>query len=330
MTKGIYLAAPSWLPLLYGPRERAELDGDIDWVAAPQSAQSIQEDLSRLQDVAVIFAGWGTAVMDEMFLAAASNLRAVFHAGGSVRYFTTPAFWERAIVLSTATAINALPVAEYTVAAILFGLRGGWYFERATHRAGAFPASIPVAGTYGSTVGLISLGSVGRLVIDRLRSYDLRVIANDPHVSPADAKNLGIELVSLGDLFARSDAVSLHAPLLEETKGMIRGAHFSAMKRGALFINTARGAVVNEPEMIAVLAQRPDLHAVLDVTFPEPPLAGSPLFSLPNVFLTPHIAATAGAEAQRLGRAMVEEFHRWRDGTPLLHQVTKESAPLRG
>lgn len=107
---------------------------------------------------------------------------------------------------------------------------------------------------------------------------------------------------------------------------MIRGDHFAAMKPRATFINTARGAVVREAEMIGVLARRPDLHAVLDVTEPEPPVPESPLYRLPNVTLTPHIAGTCEAESPRLGRAMVDEFHRWRRGEALRHRVTAEQA----
>ena len=330
MTNGIYLLAPLWLPQVYGPAEQSELDGAIDWQAAPQSATSIRSDLGLLRDVEVIFAGWGTAVMDEEFLRAAPKLRAVFHAGGSVRYFATPAFWDRQLTLCTATAINALPVAEYTVAALLFGLRGGWYYARKSHGHGGFPRPIQAPGSFRSVVGLISLGAVGRLVAERLLPYDVKLIAHDPHCTSEEARALGIELVSLNEIFTRSDAVSLHTPLLPETAGMIRGAHFAGMKPGALFINSARGAVINQSEMIEVLERRPDLYVVLDVTDPEPPVADSPLFALPNVVLTPHIAQTTGQECHRLGRAMVEEFKRWRAGEHLQHEITRQTAPLRG
>jgi phosphoglycerate dehydrogenase-like enzyme len=120
--------------------------------------------------------------------------------------------------------------------------------------------------------------------------------------------------------------VSLHAPLLPQTTGLIRREHFAAMKPGSTFINTARGAIVRESEMIDVLHERPDLQAVLDVTEPEPPPPDSPLFKLPNVALTPHIAGTCEREAARLGRAMIDEFHRWRRGEPLRYQVTAAQA----
>ena len=107
---------------------------------------------------------------------------------------------------------------------------------------------------------------------------------------------------------------------------MITGAHIASMKEGATFINTARGAIVREPEMTAVLAERPDLFAILDVTDPEPPVDGSPLYTLPNVVLTPHIAGSMDGECRRMGRTMVEECRRYLAGEPLRWAIDRERA----
>lgn len=321
--KGLYIAGPEWLPRLYGPAEQQELDRHIEWVAPPQSAAGIRENLHLLREVEVIFAGWGTAVMDANFMAAAPRLRAVFHAGGSIRYFATEAFWARNVTVASGAAVNALPVVEYALAAILLSLRHAWLHERTAFRAGAFHAQRDFPGSYGSVVGLVSLGVIARLLCAHLRPFDVRILACDPFATPEDAAELGVELDGLADIFARADVVSLHAPLLPETEGMITASHFAAMKPGATFINTSRGAIVDEPGMIAVLQQRPDLHAVLDVTWPEPPVPGSPLYRMANVVLTPHIAGTNAVEAGRIGRAMVGEFHRWWKGEPLLHGISR-------
>jgi phosphoglycerate dehydrogenase-like enzyme len=163
-------------------------------------------------------------------------------------------------------------------------------------------------------------------VCDLLRRFAVRVIAYDPFATPETAAALGVSLCSLEECFAQADVVSLHTPWLPETEKMVRGAHFRAMKRDATFINTARGAVVDEPAMIEVLQARPDLTAILDVTHPEPPKPGSPLYALPNVVLTPHIAGSMGNECRRMGRYAVEECQRFLRGEPLLWQVTRERA----
>ena len=322
----LYLMDPRWRPLVYPEDVDRELRQSLTFVAPPQSATSIQEQPERLRDVEVIFTGWGMARLDSALLTAAPRLRAVFHAAGTIRYFATPEMWSRGIVVCTANQINAIPVAEYTLAAILFSLRHGWQHASAARCLGRFDPDQSMPGGYRSTVALISLGAVGRLVRERLRPFDVHVIAYDPFCSEEMARELDLEQVTLEEAFARGDVVSLHTPLLPETEGLIRGGHLSAMKPRATLINTARGGIIREDELISVLQQRPDLHAVLDVTEPEPPVAGSPLYQLPNVVLTPHIAGTCAAETPRMGRAMVEEYQRWRHGLPLRYAVSEEAA----
>jgi phosphoglycerate dehydrogenase-like enzyme len=240
----------------------------------------------------------------------------------------TPEFWERGIVVTSAYAMNAVPVSEYTLSQIFFCLKHGWQTVLAIKRDGSYPAKGPVPGGYQSIVGIVSLGVVGRLVCERLRPFDVKVIAYDPFVGADEAATLGVELCSLDDVFRRADVVSLHTPWLPETEGLITGAHFAVMKPGASFINTARGAIVREQEMIDVLSTRPDLFAVLDVTYPEPPVPGSPLYTLPNVVLTPHIAGSMSNECRRMGRLMVDELHRWLADEPLRWSISRERAAI--
>jgi phosphoglycerate dehydrogenase-like enzyme len=152
------------------------------------------------------------------------------------------------------------------------------------------------------------------------------VIAYDPFIKKEDAERLGVELCGLDKLFQRADVVSLHTPDLPETRGMITGEHFRMMKARAAFINTARGAVVRQDEMIAAMTQRKDLTAVLDVTMPEVPGVDSPLWTMENIVLTPHIAGSQGQECKRMGRYMVEELARYVKGEPLKWAVTREMA----
>jgi phosphoglycerate dehydrogenase-like enzyme len=156
-----------------------------------------------------------------------------------------------------------------------------------------------------------------------LAPLDLHVIVYDPFLDETEADALGIEKVSLANLFQRSDVVSLHTPLLPETRGMITGKMIASMKTGATFINTSRGEVTKESELISVAVNRPDLHFVLDVTDPESPNPDSPLYTLPNVVLTPHIAGSAGGECRRMGRCMVEELERYIAGEPLRWAVSR-------
>ena len=177
-------------------------------------------------------------------------------------------------------------------------------------------------------IASLGCGNIGAIVADRALGLKMKVIAYDPFVSQETGRELGVEMVSLEEVFRRADVVSLHTPWLESTVGMITGAHFAMMKSGASFINTSRGAVVREEEMIEALKLRPDLFAVIDVTWPEPPAVDSPLFTLRNVFLTQHIAGSMDMECRRMGRYMLDELRHYLAGEPLQYEITRERAAL--
>jgi phosphoglycerate dehydrogenase-like enzyme len=323
----IYILGDGIFEKVFGPEEQQDIGTRVNVLASPFNSKSILQHPEVLRETDVILSSWGAPLFDEAFLAAAPRLKAVFYAAGSVKGFVTDAFWSRDIVLCSAWGANAVPVAEFTLAAMLFSLKHAFRLSRTyceKHSAG----DRKVPGAYGTTVGLVSLGMISRLVCEKLRSFDVKVLAYDPFVTPADAAKLGVTLVSLDVLFRECDVVSLHTPWLKETEGMITEDHFASMKPGATFINTARGAIVCETEMIKVLQCRPDLFAVLDVTYPEPPVADSPLYTLPNVFLTPHIAGSMENECRRMGRYMIEELDRYIADQPLAWQVTKAKAAL--
>ncbi len=320
--KGLYLMEEQTFPFVYGPRERADLAQLIE------IDESRCNDLSQLGEAEIVMASWGAPRMDEAFLAAAPRLQAVFYGAGSVRGITSPAFWQRGVTISSAYAANAHPVAEYTLATILLSLKRFW------SHAAAVKAELdpwgnhlrPVPGAYRSTVGLVSLGMIARRVIQLLKSFDVDCIVYCPFVTESEAADLGVESCSLAEVFRRSDVVSIHTPLLPQTKGLIDGELIASMKEGATLINTARGGVVRETEMIEVLRRRSDLSAVLDVCDPEPPAPNSPLVRLPNVTLTPHISGSLGPECARLGRYMVEELALYLEGKPLRWQITEKLA----
>ena len=311
---------------IYGPAEQAVIASQVQLLGEPLTRHQCAAHPDQLRAVECIFSGWGAPVLDDHFLAAAPKLQAVFYGAGSIRGVVTDAFWNRGIVITSAYAANAIPVVEYTLAIILLSLKHFWRHAAAAKNRDFTSRSIPAPGAYRSTVGVVSLGMIGRQVCDRLRGHDVQVLAYDPFATPAQAAALNAELCPLEELFRRADVVTVHTPWLKETEGLITGAHVVAMKPGATLINTARGAVMREAELIAVLQRRPDLQAVLDVTHPEPPAPESPLYALPNVVLTPHIAGSMDNECHRLGNYMVEELRRYLAGQPLRWQITQALA----
>jgi phosphoglycerate dehydrogenase-like enzyme len=279
---------------------------------------------TTLADVDVLFATWGMPILDAEFLAAAPRLKAVFYAAGSVKGFATPESYKRGIIISSAWKANAIPVAEYSHATILLGLAGFWSSQRLA-RAGKFSHEhFHVAGGFHSNAGLVSLGAIGRLVAGHLAKHEINILAYDPFATPNAAASLGVTLVSLEELFAKSHVVSIHTPWLPETEKMINAPLLRSMPRGATLINTSRGAVIDESDLCEVLAERSDITAILDVTHPEPPLPDSRLLTLENVVLTPHIAGSMGGEIARMGYWMKDELDLYLAGKPLQHGVSED------
>lgn len=324
--KGLYILGPEFLDQIYSVVEQRAIEKYVDVYAPLQSDASLRSNPGLLQSCEVLFSGWGARPLDDKLLSHAPSLKLILYAGGTARSHVTQAMWDRGIIFSSAYAANAQPVAEFALGTILFSLKHGWRYAREVKSNRQYPAKWQVPGAYGSVVGLVSMGMIGRLLCEKLRIFDLRIIAYDPFLSRSEAERLGVELVSLDELFAMADVVSLHSPELSETIGMIDGRLISRMKEGATMINTARGSLIKEDEMIEVVSRRPDLQMVLDVTKPEPPLPDSPLYTLPNVVLTPHIAGSMDGECRRMGRFMVEELERYVAGQPLKWEITPELA----
>jgi phosphoglycerate dehydrogenase-like enzyme len=279
-----------------------------------------------LAQAEVIITGWGTSVIGPDVLAAAPRLRGIVHTGGSVRAHVTKDCYARGIVVSSQAWANALPVAEYSLAMILLAAKGTFRAQRhyrSCRVAYDVQAELPSYGAFGLQVGIIGASSIGRRVIELLAPFDLKIALADPTVTLPEAEALGVELMGLDDLMATSAVTSLHAPWLPSTQGMIGATQLALMPDGATLINTARGALVDEAALIAKL-QGGRVDAILDVTWPEVPDPSSPLWDLPNLFLTPHIAGSAGNELRRLGASAVRETERVLRGEPLHHGVELE------
>ncbi|WP_055626416.1 hydroxyacid dehydrogenase [Streptomyces hirsutus] len=279
-----------------------------------------------LADVDLLVTGWGCPPLDAEVLRAAPRLRAVVHAAGSVRGHVTDACWERGIEVSSAAAANAVPVAEYTLAMIL--LTGKRVLESARDYRSARarpdrPRPDRSTGNHRRTVGILSASLIGRRVIDLLRPHDVDVLLHDPYVDDKEAAGLGVRRVELAELFRQSDTVSVHTPLLPETRGLVGRELIDSMRPGAVLVNTARGAVVDQDALTdAALAGR--IRAVLDVTEPEVLPPEHPLWSCENVLLTPHLAGSQGNELRRLADLALAEIRRWAAGDGFLHPVRRE------
>lgn len=328
MIKGLIVGLGDKVDLVYNEENLAALTGHVEWLRSPVTAEEIEADPSVLADVDCIFGTWGMPVLSAELLAAAPKLQAVFYGAGSIRGFVTDAFWDRNLPITSAFAANSVPVAEWTVAQIVLGLKRAFPLSRryceVKDIATLDQEAHRMTGMFGSTVGLVSYGSIARLVRRFLRAYSVKVATFDPFLSDADAEREEVIRMDLSQLFEECDLVSVHTPWLPETEGLIQGNHIRRMKPHSTFLNTSRGAVVDEPGLTEALLERPDIQAFLDVTWPEPPVADSPFWTLPNLWLTPHLAGSLGQECGRMGKYMVEEFNRFITDQPLEWGITRE------
>ena len=325
--KAAFAMTPELLPFVFGDDEVRRLQQLVDLdprrvLNADAGLQDIEEE--ELAAINLLITGWGAPPIGPKQLAMMPALRGVVHWGGGGGFLDEVAT-ARGIPVSTARAANALPVAEFTIAMITLAAKDAFWASRLYRREQRQidrEAELPHTGLYGTTIGLVGASTIGRLVIEQLQGRDVELLVYDPYLTDADAAHLGVETVrDLEDLARRSTVLSLHAPVMPQTDGMISRAVLAAMPDGATLVNTARDSLVDQDALVEKLAEG-RLGAILDVTDPEVLPEGHPLYTLANVFLTPHLAGSTGTELRRLGRAALAEVERFVAGAPFEDPIT--------
>jgi phosphoglycerate dehydrogenase-like enzyme len=309
---------------VYGEGRKERLESTVPFFPEIVGSDSLDAVVDDLSDVKYIFSTWGMPALSEAQIAKLPSLEAVFYAAGSVQYFARP-FLNRGVTVVSAWQAIAVPVASYTLAQILLASKG--YFSAVTRcrtPGGRAKGKPDYPGIWNITVSILGAGTVGGRVIELLKPYGFEILVFDPYLSDQRANDLGVTKVSLDEAFERGFIVSNHIANLPETEGMLAGDHFRKLQTNATFINTGRGATVEEQAMLDVFRERKDLTALLDVTWPEPPDDDSPIYQMENVWLTPHIAGSLGKELLLQADYVIEEFHRLREGKPLRYAVTLE------
>jgi phosphoglycerate dehydrogenase-like enzyme len=271
--------------------------------------------------------GWGTPQLPDGAIEGAPSLRLIAHCAGSVKYLISPATFARGIVVCHAASLIADSVAEYTVLAMLMGLRRLHELSLALTARKLWRETLDSfsARQLGScTVGLVGMGYVGRKVARLVKPFGSRILVYDPYLRPDDAANLGVESVALEALFQQSEVVSIHLPVTPETRHLIGARELGHLRNEAVFVNCSRSWVVDQAALLDKL-RTGHIWAALDVFDNEPLPADSPFRDLPNVILTPHQAGHTVDSARRLGLAMVEEIDRFFRGEELRYRISPES-----
>ena len=300
-------------------------------VLVPESNQAgdlVSRWMENGVGVRAVVTGWDSPPITTRMLEATPEISVLVHAAGSIKPFIPDTIWERPVRIATTNDALGLGVAETALGLIIASLKG-FFPCAALTRSGRWQESLPERGygrvreMFNLTVGIIGASRTGRHLIRLLEPFDLDVLLYDPTISENEAFDLGVQPVSLNRLMEASDVVSLHAPPLPHLRHLLSTPEFRAMKSDAIFINTARGMLVDEDALVHEL-ETGRISAILDVTFPEPPCRHSRLRSLPNVVLLPHIAGAISNGCYRQGRSAVNQLMEWATGCQMSGELTPE------
>ena len=325
MKKAVFLGDRRNISRVYA-NTAEKLRAELDFIEPLYDRASLHERAKETRGVSYIFSTWGMwqlteAEIREYFPA----LEAVFYAAGSVKGFAGE-FLSSGVSVYSAWAANGIPVAQFTAAEIMLALKG---FYSSVHNGGGewsnHGGARDFPGIMDAKVGIIGAGMIGRLVARELSRQPLELLIYDKFMDEDKITALGGKKASLREIFSECDVISNHLANVPETVGMLDYALFSLMKAHAVFINTGRGAQVDCDGLIRALSEVDTRAALLDVTDPEePPRPGSPLLTMGNVFLTPHIAGSMGNEIHRMADFMYEEYISLSRGDPTRYAVTPE------
>ena len=314
------------IEFVYKLDRRSIFEKELEVLPGIVTEKNLDEHKAFLKETEVIVTTWGfVPFTDEQLAEYFPKLRIVLYGAGSVQYFARP-FLNRGIRIVSGWGAMAIPVSEMSVSLVLLSNKGYFQtllsYKKDGHRAASNLGSKVFPGNYEIKVGVLGVGMIGTKVVERLKQSRLEVLVYDPFLSDEKAAALGVKKASLEEIFSSCQTITNHIANNPQTVGMLKYDYFKLMLDNATFVNTARGATVVEADLVRALKEKPMRTAILDVTDPEPVQEGHEFLSMPNVFISPHIAGYANMEVMRLADYMFDELKRFKAGEKLLYEVT--------
>jgi phosphoglycerate dehydrogenase-like enzyme len=261
----------------------------------------------------------GLDTIDRAALESADRLCVIARYGVGIDRVDLEAARDKGIVVTNTPGANTTSVAELAIGLMLSLARMIPLANQET-RAGK-PPRIQGVSLEGKVVGLLGVGAIGKRVARRLQGFDCTILAYDPAIDAAAAQEVGAVLCSQEEVVTKSDFLSLHVPVLPETRGMVDASFLAQMKPGAFLINTARGELIDEVVLFEALKSGHLKGAALDAFAQEPPSEDNPLFSLPQVIATPHMGAHTDGATNAMGWAALHDCLALLRGEEPVHRV---------
>ncbi|MBM3234764.1 hydroxyacid dehydrogenase [Candidatus Poribacteria bacterium] len=322
--KILYLPTPGHTQQVFKPEVFERFLRNFDVTLNETGANYNTEQVTaQIQGFDGLVTGWGTPRLTVEVFENADKLRIMAHSAGSVKSMLADVVENylipRNVCVFSANGAIAYNVAEHTIGALIMTSRRFVDHAMVIREKGVWKdRDIPGHGQFlrGSIVGIVSASKVGREVIKLLQPFDVKILIYDPYLSDWEAGRLNVEKVELDDVFARSDFVTIHAPNIPETWGMVGEKQLKLLKNGAVLINTSRGKVIDHQALFAE-AKTGRILVTLDVTDPEPLPADSPLRKLSNVYITPHISGAGYYGYFKIGSTTVEALENFFAGKPV-------------
>lgn len=285
--------------------------------------------IKYLTNANIAITGWTTPPLTDEILDKCKNLQLVAHTGGSLRGILPESIWRRNLRITNVREVIAEAVAEFIILQALTWLKNLYKYVQLmkpgndTWGYDAF-TRYPTHLLKNQIIGAVGAGKVGRAAIALFKAFDCKILLYDPYVTPAEISDMGVIACDLETLFTSANIVSLHAPLLKGTRGMIGAKQLALLQENALLINSARGALVDEAALVNEL-ETGRIYAALDVFTFEPLASTHRLRQLPNVLLSPHVAGLTTETLNLQGKSILQDINRFNEKIPMLNELFEKN-----
>ena len=311
------------IPTIFSQRSLDAL-AELGEVVLNKGDASYENLKVTIKDADIAITSWGSPALTDELLDCAPNLKLVIHAAGTVKPIVTDALWERGIrVVSSAKPLGE-GVAKTALGFSISASKNFYFLNSNIHAGGYSEGKSDIRELVDLTVGVIGCGWAGKHYIELMSNFRVDILAYDPFVGADVLGPLGAEKAELNDVLTKSDIISIHAPNIPETHHMINAETLKMMKKDAILINTARGAIIDEAALYEHMAAGNLKYACLDVYDPEPILPENPLRTLPNVIMTPHLAGLSNNGKLKIGIHSARIAKLFAEGNEIECEVTKE------